>query len=253
MTRNAVRLDANVVLVDIEGTTTPIWFVYDVLFPFARRRIGEWCRRHAGSPEYRDVLKRLAAEHAGDRTGGRDVPPWRDDTPEAAEASLETYAGWLMAADRKSPALKLLQGLVWEEGYRSGELRGQVFPDVAPAMSRWHHDGVRVAIYSSGSERAQRLLFSSTHDGDLTAFISGFFDTAVGPKTSAESYRRIQSYFGVPASQIVFVSDVTAELDAARAAGLHAMLCVRPGNKAQPGADAYVCISSFDELELEAV
>ena len=170
-----------VVLLDIEGTTTPISFVHDVLFPYARARIGaEW--------------------HAA------------------------------MDRDEKSSELKRLQGLIWEQGYRAGELHGEVFPDVAPAIRRWRAAGLRVAIYSSGSELAQRLLFGSTPDGDLTPLIDGYFDTTVGAKRNPDSYRRIAERLHVESRRLLFISDVPQELAAARAAGCRAILCVRPGN-----------------------
>jgi enolase-phosphatase E1 len=189
-----------VVLLDIEGTTTPIAFVHEVLFPYARARIGaEW--------------------HAA------------------------------MDRDDKSGELKRRQGLIWEQGYRAGELHGEVFPDVAPAIRRWRAAGLRVAIYSSGSELAQRLLFGSTPDGDLTALIDGFFDTAVGPKKSASSYADIARRLECAPREILFVSDVTAELAAAAEAGCQVVLSVRPGNAPQPDAGRYEAVESFDELD----
>ena len=152
-----------------------------------------------------------------------------------------------MDRDRKSPGLKLLQGRIWERGYRTGELAGKVFPDVAPALRRWRDAGVTVAIYSSGSELAQRLLFGSTGEGDLTKLLSRFFDTAVGPKVSPDSYRRIAGDLGERPDEVLFVSDVTAELDAADAAGCQARLCVRPGNHQQP-PHHHAVVHSFDEL-----
>ena len=153
-----------------------------------------------------------------------------------------------MDRDRKSPGLKLLQGLIWEAGYRAGELRGQVYPDVPPAIRRWRAAGLRVAIYSSGSELAQRRLFESTEHGDLTPLLSGFFDTGVGAKVASDSYARIAAALDVPPAAILFVSDVTRELTAAREAGLQVVLSIRPGNSAQPGSEAFERIESFDEL-----
>jgi enolase-phosphatase E1 len=144
-----------------------------------------------------------------------------------------------MDRDRKSPGLKRLQGQIWEIGYRAGELRGDVFPDTAPAIRRWRAQGIDVAIYSSGSVLAQRHLFESTPAGDLTGLIRAFFDTAVGPKTASDSYIRIAQALGHEPSRILFVSDVTAELSAARAAGFQVRLSVRPGNPSQADAAAY--------------
>ena len=144
-----------------------------------------------------------------------------------------------MDRDRKSPALKALQGYIWEWGYLSGELRGQVFPDVPRAIERWRAEGRDVAIYSSGSVLAQRRLFESLPEGDLTPLIVGFFDTAVGAKTSAESYATICRELKRTPGEVLFISDVTKELAAARAAGLQVRLSIRPGNPPQPDAAEY--------------
>jgi enolase-phosphatase E1 len=238
-----------VVLLDIEGTTTPIAFVYGTLFPLARARLAGWCERHIGTDEYRQVLAQLVGEYAADCRNGEPVPSWHDDTNGARSASMQAYVQWLMDRDRKSPGLKLLQGLIWEEAYAAGIVRGDVYPDVGTALRRWQAAGVRTAIYSSGSELAQRRLFQSTPAGDLSRFIAGFFDTAVGPKQSSASYGAIADRLGVEPGDVVFISDVTAELAAARRAGCRAILCVRPGNPPQPDAGEYGQIASFDELD----
>jgi enolase-phosphatase E1 len=160
------------------------------------------------------------------------------------------YVESLMDRDRKSPALKQLQGRIWEGGYRAGVLQGEVFADVPPALERWHDAGLDVAIYSSGSELAQRLIFGSTVHGDLTRVIARFFDTAVGAKGAPESYRRIAAELGRAPDRLLFISDVTTELDAAASAGCRVILCVRPGNRPQPD-HAYTVISSFEDLELK--
>ncbi len=231
------------ILLDIEGTTTPLAFVYDVLFPFARAHLREYLQEHAGSEVVRDALDRLREEWRADVAARQDPPEWADDALVPAVAYLE----WLMDRDLKSPALKLLQGYVWEGGYRSGVLKGLVFPDVRPAFERWRGVPVTIAIYSSGSVLAQRLLFGATPDGDLTPFISGFFDTGAGKKTSPESYRRIAGALGHAAAEVLFVSDVPAELDAARSAGCQVLLAERPGNRAVTASDAET-INSFDEI-----
>ena len=239
---------ARAVLLDIEGTTTPIAFVHDVLFPFARARLSAFIKepRHAGVLE--EVSALLGKEHDGDVAAGEHPPGWEARTVADARASLEAYLLWLMDRDRKSPGLKLLQGRIWEEGYRDGLLKGQVFPDVAPAIQRWRRAGLDVAIYSSGSVLAQRLLFESTSDGDLTGSISGFFDTAVGAKTAAGSYARIARIMTRQPAEIVFVSDVVTELSAARSAGLQTVLSIRPGNAPEHDASAFESIRTFDEL-----
>jgi enolase-phosphatase E1 len=239
---------ARAVLLDIEGTTTPIAFVHDVLFPFARARLSTFIEdpRHATVVE--QVGRLLTREHDADVAAGEHPPDWEARTIADAQTSLETYLVWLMDRDRKSPGLKLLQGLIWEEGYRDGLLKGQVFPDVAPAIQHWRAAGLEVAIYSSGSVLAQRRLFESTADGDLTGSISGFFDTAVGAKTAVESYARIARVMTRQPAEIVFVSDVVAELKAARGAGLQAVLSIRPGNAPQQDATTFESIRTFDEL-----
>ena len=179
------------VLLDIEGTTTPIAFVHEVLFPFARARLDGWLTAAAGSGDLAAITTQLASEHAEDLSRGEPVPEWRREGPAELRASVEAYSAWLMDRDRKSPGLKRLQGLIWEDGYQAGVLRGEVFPDVPPALRRWRAAGITTAIYSSGSELAQRRLFQSTPEGDLTPLIVGFFDTAVGSKRDPASYRRI--------------------------------------------------------------
>lgn len=236
-------------LLDIEGTTTPISFVHEILFPFARAHLLEYLRDHRTSDELGEVVRRLSVEHAADLARGEVLPPWRTGSVDEAISSLAAYVEWLMDRDRKSPGLKLLQGYIWERGYQAGQLRGQVFADVPPAIRRWRDAGIAIAIYSSGSELAQRRLFQSSEHGDLTPWLSGFFDTAVGPKLAAESYARLVSLLAVEPPHALFVSDVTAELDAARAAGLQVLLCIRPGNAPQPNAAAFDAVQSFEEIQ----
>jgi 2,3-diketo-5-methylthio-1-phosphopentane phosphatase len=152
-----------------------------------------------------------------------------------------------MDQDRKSTALKDLQGRIWQEGYRRGELQGAVFEDVPAALERWHREGVDVRIYSSGSVLAQKLIFSTTPYSDLTRFLKGYFDTTTGPKAEASSYAKIASAFGLPPSEILFISDVTRELDAAASAGFDVLLSIRPGNHSQPAND-YRAITTFENV-----
>jgi len=234
-----------VVLLDIEGTTTPIAFVHEHLFPYARRHLGAWLSGHAQSPDGGDVIRALSAEHAMAVGRGDQAPPWHDDD---VVESARRYALWLMDRDRKSSALKDLQGLIWEGAYQAGELRGVVFPDVAGAMARWRREGLDIVIYSSGSELAQRRLFESTADGDLTPLISHFFDTRVGPKVEADSYRAIAAALRQPVERVLFVSDAVRELAAAQDAGCHVVLSVRPGNPAEPGSDRFERVTTFAEI-----
>jgi enolase-phosphatase E1 len=218
------------ILLDIEGTTTPITFVYDVLFPYARRNAAAYVRKH-------DVSD-LRREYEEDERAGHKPALWSDDPL--------PYIHWLMDQDRKSTALKRIQGEIWLDGYRGGELHGEVFGDVPQALEHWHNDGVDIRIFSSGSILAQRLLFSTTAAGNLTKFLNGYFDTTTGPKADPESYRKISSTFGISSSQIVFISDVTRELDAARTAGMQTLLCIRPGNHPQPPHNHDVITSLAD-------
>lgn len=235
------------ILLDIEGTTTPIAFVHEVLFPFARQRAAGYLRIHADSVDLRRVLARLRTEHAAESSNVTDPPVWVDDAGDSTRRSALAYVFWLMDRDRKSPGLKELQGLIWDEGYRSGHLRGEVFDDVPAALERWSRAHLDVRIFSSGSVLAQQLLFRTTPAGDLTLLLRGYFDTAVGSKTSADSYAAIAAAVGVPPPHLVFLSDTVAELDAARAAGLKTLLTIRPGNAAPP-PHSHVSIRSFDEI-----
>jgi enolase-phosphatase E1 len=219
------------ILLDIEGTTTPISFVYDVLFPYARE--------HASRYLDGEAQQALKVEYDADVARGLEPPPW-------TSGGLP-YVYWLMDQDRKSTALKTLQGKIWQEGYRRGELHGEVFPDVPVALQRWNDAGVDVRIYSSGSILAQQLIFSTTQYGDLTRYLKGYFDTTTGPKAEAASYGTIATAFALPASEILFISDVTLELDAATKAGLQVKLAIRAGNLAQP-SNVYPTITSFSEI-----
>jgi enolase-phosphatase E1 len=235
-------------LLDIEGTTTPISFVYDALFPYARARASQFIAARINDPDVRRDIVGLYEENARDLQRGLNPPLLRDNSGEPQIESISDYIGWLMDQDRKSTPLKSLQGRIWEEGYGSGELRSQVFADVFPALVRWREQGKGVSIYSSGSVLAQKLLFSHTEAGDLTGFINGYFDTTTGAKREARSYARIAAEIKRRPGEVVFISDVDAELDAAREAGLGTRLCVRPGNPRQANASAHQVIYTFDEL-----
>lgn len=226
------------ILLDIEGTTTPIAFVHDVLFTYAREHVRDYLVQHAN--ELESDIAQLREEHARD---SHNPPPLTGDLD-----SIATYVNWLIDRDRKSTGLKSLQGKIWREGYEAGTLKSQVFDDVRPAFERWHKNGLRIAIFSSGSVLAQQLLFAHTEAGDLTTFIGDYFDTTVGAKGDAESYRRIANNLNLPAEEILFISDVVTELEAARAAGMQTLLSIRPGNQPQPDPDRFQIIHSFDEV-----
>jgi enolase-phosphatase E1 len=228
-------------LLDVEGTTTPIDFVYRVLFPYARDRFEDFLAQRASDPEVTDEVRGLGEEHRRDVAAGLKPPAW-EDTAEGITA----YALWLMDRDRKTTALKALQGRIWQVGFEAGELQASVYDDVVRALARWEAAGRRVAIYSSGSVRAQRLLFSHTQAGDLTPRLSAYFDTTTGFKTEPESYRKIAAALGAEPGAVLFVSDVGAELDAALAAGFATALCAR--SDTLPLAGTHRLITSFDQL-----
>jgi enolase-phosphatase E1 len=241
----ALQEPVRAILLDIEGTTTPIDFVYQTLFPYARARLAAYLERRAGEPDMQADLQLLRADHSKESAGGFEPPPYDDAL---ALDQAVAYLEWLMDRDRKSTPLKSLQGKIWEEGFRSGEIRSVVFPDVPAAFTRWRAQSRRIAIYSSGSALAQRLLFAHTVEGDLSRYLDGYFDTSVGAKREADSYRRIGSELSVPPEQIVFLSDVDAELDAAHTAGMQTALLMRPGNPQQNPKDYSLCVENFDAI-----
>lgn len=224
------------VLTDIEGTTTPLSFVHDVLFPYARRRLDAACA--SGEERFAESLRLLREEYEAEKVAGVDLPDFGDGAP---------YAHWLMDRDRKSTALKMLQGILWKDGYEGGELKGQVYPDVAEALRAWKERGIRARVFSSGSVLAQKLIFGYSDQGDLLPYFEGFHDTTTGPKQSQDAYRAIAEAFALPPAEILFLSDVVAELDAAREAGMRTGFLVRPGNRpADP--DGHPAHESFEEL-----
>ncbi|TWT43703.1 Enolase-phosphatase E1 [Phycisphaerae bacterium RAS1] len=220
------------ILLDIEGTIAPIAFVHDVLFPFARARLNAFLERHWDTPEVHAARQQIADDAHS--------PPLDRD-------ALIAHLLGLMDRDAKTTGLKSLQGLIWRGGFESGELRSPLFDDVAPAIRRWREEGVRISIYSSGSAAAQRLFCAHTTAGDLTPLIERYFDTTVGAKRSAASYQRIAELLALPAEQMLFISDVPAELAAARAAGVPVRLAVRPGNAPATGTE-FPALQSLSQL-----
>jgi enolase-phosphatase E1 len=235
------------VLLDIEGTTTPIAFVTEVLFPYARRHVRHYLEQHLASPAHESLWATLRAEHEADRRLDARVPEWSEPSRSARIEAIEAYVAWLMDRDRKSTGLKQLQGRIWEEGYARGDLVGEVFPDVPVALSRWHAARRPVSIFSSGSTHAQQLLFQHSSAGDLTPYLTAYFDTTTGPKAELSSYTRIAASLKLAPGDIVFVSDATRELDAARASGMRTRLAVRPGNPPTPEG-GHERLFSLDEI-----
>ncbi len=234
------------VLLDIEGTTTPISFVHEVLFSYARLHVRDFLTENLSSPEVTNDLANLQHEHDVDQMQDPGPPPLVSVTRQAQIDSLVAYVNWLIDRDRKSTGLKSLQGRIWKEGYRNGTLKAHVFADVPRAFERWRRAGLSIHIFSSGSSLAQELLFAHTESGDLSRFIANYFDTTVGAKQDSASYRKIAEVLRRQTSDVLFVSDIVAELDAAAAAGMHPLLIVRPGNQSQPSAERYHRVESFD-------
>jgi len=227
------------ILLDIEGTTTPIDFVHKVLFPYAKERVGKYVEMHFGGLS--TEISQLVDESSHDKTYTVPVDP-------TEPGSVSAYLEHLITVDRKSTPLKFIQGDIWKKGYESGELKSIVYEDVPPAFERWTAAGKTIAIYSSGSVLAQKLLFGYTDHGDLTPFISANFDTNIGHKREAESYRKIAEALSLNAEDVLFLSDIPEELDAAREAGFETALTVRPGNAPLESDTPHPSIHTFDEL-----
>jgi len=231
--------------------TTNHWdaYVHDTLFPYARLHLREFLNAHRASADVRADLIRSQQECRSNLGAGLDPPTPEFNSPQSQLQWAVDYVEWLMDRDRKSTALKSLQGKIWEEGYRNDRLRAPVFDDVPAAFRRWREQQKDIAIFSSGSVLAQQLLFSHTTAGDLTSYLSAYFDTTTGAKTSALSYQEIAASLGRETRDILFISDVVAELDAASAASLQVLLCERIGNRPQPPS-RYRRINDFTRSQL---
>ncbi|MEW6444965.1 MAG: acireductone synthase [Pseudomonadota bacterium] len=222
------------IVTDIEGTTSSIDFVHKVLFPYARERIADFVRANADTPDVREQITAIGRE-AGD-----------DHIP--LEEAVHLLIEWI-DEDRKITPLKVLQGMLWEEGYRSGDFTGHMYPDAVEWLRRWHDRGIRLYVYSSGSVQAQKLLFGHSEAGDLTSLFSGHFDTTVGSKREPEAYRLIAEAAELAPSEILFLSDMPAELEAARAAGMHAFGLARQGEPMSTQAAAFIWCRDFGEVD----
>ena len=233
-----------VILLDIEGTTSSIRFVHEVMFPFARRELPQYLENHWEYAEFQDARQQIAID-----AGAESWEAWSGDrsTDQQKQLVIEEIER-LMDGDVKATGLKQLQGLIWRAGFESGELQAHLYDDVAPAIRRWKEAGKQVRIYSSGSIAAQKLFFGHTLHGDLLPLLDGHYDTTSGPKKEAESYRRIVADIGVPAGEILFLSDIAAELDAAREVGLQTGLSVRPGNGETPAGHGHPEWTSFEGI-----
>lgn len=200
------------IVTDIEGTTSRISFVTEVLFPYAREHLPAFIYRQHASPA---VAAELAAIKGllGNATA----------TTEDCIAALMTW----IEQDKKVTPLKTLQGMVWQEGYQQGHFQGHIYQDAAAQLANWQQQGIRLYVYSSGSVQAQQLLFQYSEAGDLRPLFSGYFDTHIGPKQQSSSYAAILQQLQLPPSQVLFLSDVAAELDAAKVLGIATVQLIR--------------------------
>lgn len=220
------------VVTDIEGTTSSLSFVKDVLFPYARANIGKFVLGNQQRKEVQDLLNEVRREM---RQTGAPV-----------EEVIACLIAWI-DQDKKATPLKALQGMIWEQGYRDGSFRGHIYPDAAEKLKQWHAAGIRLYVYSSGSVQAQKLLFAHTEYGDLTPLFSGFFDTAIGHKREIESYRKITHTLSLPPEQILFLSDIREELEAAETACMEVVLVDR---ERATGYSAFPRVSDFSQIRL---
>jgi enolase-phosphatase E1 len=204
-------------------------------------------REHARDPEIQLLTAELRAQNRRDDSAGLLPPAWIEGNEEARLNSSIRYVHWLVGRDSKNTTLKTLQGKIWQQGYERGELHGEVYADVPAALARWRRQGREICIYSSGSILAQQLLFRNTVTGDLTEYISHFFDTRVGAKTESASYTKIAASLDRQAGEVLFVSDAIKEIKAARVASMQAALCVRD-SKAALHPDGEIIISTFDQI-----
>jgi enolase-phosphatase E1 len=224
--------DIRAIVTDIEGTTSSIGFVHDVLFPFARKHLPAFVEAHADLPEVRHWLDEAAREAGLTQASRGEV--------------VDALLGWI-DADRKATPLKALQGLVWKDGYASGAYRAHVYPEVAARLRAWHAAGIRLYVYSSGSVAAQQLFFRYSEAGDLAPLFAGWFDTETGPKRASASYAAIAAAIGDAPARILFLSDIVEELDAAATAGMQTTWLCRPPT-ACPAASRHRCVADFDAV-----
>ncbi|MFA5016593.1 MAG: acireductone synthase [Methylobacter sp.] len=218
------------IVTDIEGTTSSILFVKDVLFPYARANLADYVRNHADDPQVKPLLEDVCKEAGSELS---------------TEQIITQLIQWL-DEDKKVTPLKSLQGLIWEAGYRQGDFKGHLYPDAAVNLKAWKTEGLDLYIYSSGSVYAQKLLFAHTEYGDLTPLFSGYFDTHIGGKKEQQSYDNIAGQLAIPANQLLFLSDIKEELDAAKAAGFETIWLTRDSTP-DPQAE-HRQVNSFDQI-----
>lgn len=231
------------VLLDIEGTTSSVRFVYDVMFPYARRELHAYLTEAWETDECRAACEQLAHE-----AGRESLDAWSEAENAPAMTLVEREVAQLMDADVKATGLKQIQGLIWRAGFKSGQLVAHVYADVPPALKAWREGGLDLRIYSSGSREAQHQFFGHTEQGDLLPLLSGHYDTHIGAKREADSYRRIAEDWALAPGALLFLSDITEELDAAREAGYRTGLMLRPENAAQEADHGHAEYHDFNQV-----
>ena len=238
-----MKFTGKAILLDIEGTTSSVSFVYDVMFPQVRRDLSAFLQQH-----WDDVNVQLACDQIAQDAGHASVENWCGPNSMDQRENVEEEVIRLMDGDVKATGLKQLQGLIWRQGFESGEMKAHVYEEVPECLQQWRNAGIDIRIYSSGSVQAQHLFFGHTEVGDLLSTFSGHYDTTIGSKKEAASYQRIAEDWNMPVSDILFISDVVAELDAAKQSGLDTRLCLRPGNAEVDPDHGHETINSFDEV-----
>ncbi len=243
-----IKTTARGILLDIEGTTSSISFVYDVMFPFVRTHVDEFLKSNWSDEAVKQSVAMLAVD-----LGKENAEQWIGGLANH-EQQAEVVKGVisLTDADVKATGLKQLQGLIWKDGFHNGQLVAHLYDEVADCIGAWNAAGLDVRIYSSGSIQAQKLFFGYTVAGNLLNQFNGHYDTTTGLKQEASSYEAIAGEYACEASEIVFVSDVIAELEAAKKAGLQTVLSIRPGNKPVAPNHGFDSITSFRELQISA-
>ena len=237
------------VLLDIEGTTCPVNFVSEVLFPYAHQQIPLFLADQAENPIVQEILTQVF--DAWDQDTDPEALSLRQRSFEKNTESAIKYLSWLIKKDRKLTPLKELQGLIWRQGYDKKILKAPLYADVPEALRRWHHAGLRLSVYSSGSINAQKLLYQHSTFGDLSNFFYQWFDTNVGSKQIEQSYTNIGKTLNANPETIVFISDHKSELSAAKSAGLKVLFSQRDGNPEADNGD-YIGIKNYSELSLYA-
>ena len=238
-----MKFNGKAILLDIEGTTSSVSFVYDVMFPQVRRDLSSFLEKN-----WQDVDVQLACDQIAQDAGHASVENWCGPNSMDQRENIEAEVTRLMDGDVKATGLKKLQGLIWRHGFESGEMKAHVYPEVPGCIRQWRDAGMDVRIYSSGSVQAQHLFFGHTEVGDLLSHFTGHYDTTIGSKKEASSYQAIVADWKLAAGGILFISDVVEELDAAKQAGLQTQLCVRPGNSEVASGHGHEVIHSFDEV-----